>query len=387
MKIIQSIFLIIFCLKIFAQTTISDTISSGGILRDYRLYIPAIYNPANPVPLVFNLHGYTSNNVAQEFYGDFRPIADTANFIIVHPNGTKDGFGNRFWNTFDGSTVDDVGFISNLIDSIKANYSIDENRIYSTGMSNGGFMSYELACQLSERITAIASVTGSMLLSHKNLCNAIHPTPVMEIHGTADATVPYNGTSSFIHIDSLVKFWVQFNNCSTTPIFTSVPDIDNTDNCTAENYLFNGGNQNSEVELYKIIGGEHTWPGSSFNTTVTNMDFSASEKIWQFFSQYKLNELTSGIENKMVEKSVFSVFPNPSSSAFISYELKSVSDVTLEMYDLLGRKIKTLVNERQSKGKYEYGISERDFAANEGMYFIILTENGKIHSRKFISQK
>ncbi|UOQ74046.1 hypothetical protein [Hymenobacter cellulosilyticus] len=83
-----------------AQTTVTGSIVSGGITRDYRLYIPASYSASKPVPLLFNLHGYGSSNLEQEFYGDFRPIADTANLLIVHPNGTTDANGSRFWNTF-----------------------------------------------------------------------------------------------------------------------------------------------------------------------------------------------------------------------------------------------------------------------------------------------
>ena len=84
--------------------------------------------------------------------------------------------GNRFWNTFLGnSSVNDVGFIRDLLDTLQANYNIDQNRIYSTGMSNGGFMSYSLACQLNDRITAIASVTGSMIQSKLNACNPVRP--------------------------------------------------------------------------------------------------------------------------------------------------------------------------------------------------------------------
>ena len=161
--------LLLFCLylavPLSAQSNLSGTILSGGLTREYLLYVPAVYTGATAVPLIINLHGYTSSNVAQEFYGDFRPIADTANFLIVHPNGTIDDQGNRFWNTFGGnSTVDDVGFIAQLIDSLRAVYNIDPNRIYATGMSNGGFMSYQLACDLNNRIAAIASVTGSKFL-------------------------------------------------------------------------------------------------------------------------------------------------------------------------------------------------------------------------------
>jgi polyhydroxybutyrate depolymerase len=103
-----------------AQTIVNGSFVHDGINRTYRLYIPEVYNPSTPVPLLFNLHGYGSNNIEQEFYGDFRPIADTANFIIAHPNGTLDPGGNRYWNAFGGADVDDVGFLSSLIDTISA---------------------------------------------------------------------------------------------------------------------------------------------------------------------------------------------------------------------------------------------------------------------------
>ena len=211
-KIFFAILLIFSLISITrGQTTINGSFVFEGATRTYRLYIPASYNPSAPAPLLFNLHGYGSNNVEQELYGDFRPISDTAGFIITHPNGTVDQSGNRFWNTFGNSSVNDLGFLSALIDTISAGYSIDSGRIYSTGMSNGGFMSYELACFLSHRITAIASVTGSMIWLKLQTCNPQHPTPVMQIHGTADLTVPYAGNFAFVHIDTLVKYWVNFN--------------------------------------------------------------------------------------------------------------------------------------------------------------------------------
>jgi polyhydroxybutyrate depolymerase len=102
-------------------------------------------------------------------------------------------------------------------------------------MSNGGFMSYELACQLSGRIAAIASVTGSMIESRLDVCNSTHPTPVMQIHGTADPTVPYIGipAQTMMHIDTLVKRWAELNSCDMTPTITQVPNISLVDGCTA----------------------------------------------------------------------------------------------------------------------------------------------------------
>jgi len=296
-----------------AQNTIEATMTHGGLTRSYRLYVPAAYNAATPVPLVLNLHGYTSNNLQQEFYGDFRPIADTANFIIVHPNGTQDNSGNQFWNAIWPSGIDDVGFLSALIDVIQSQYSIDPNSIYSTGMSNGGFMSYELACQLSSRIAAIASVTGSMVESRWAGCNATHPTPVMQIHGTADATVLYTGVpaQTMMHIDTLVKRWAAFNSCDLSPVVTPVPNTNLADGSTAEHQVFGNGTSGSTVELFKVIGGGHTWPGSAFIIAGTNQDFSASVEIWRFFRRYKLNNLTTGINESASSKAV-ELFPNPS---------------------------------------------------------------------------
>lgn len=293
-----------------AQQTISGSFTHDGLVRDYRLYVPATYSAGTPVPLVFNLHGYTSDNLQQEFYGDFRPIADTANFIIAHPNGTLDGLGNRHWDTFGLGQVDDLGFIAALIDTISAHFSIDPDRVYSTGMSNGGFMSYDLACYRSDRFAAIASVTGTMIAPRLAGCQAGHPTPVMQVHGTADPTVNYNGGSGLVPIETLVAHWVQFNACAPAPVITAVPNVVTTDGCTAEHYLYSSGSAGSTVEFFKVIGGGHTWPGTPFTIGVTNQDFSASKEIWRFFSQYSLSALT-GVPDGDTAAMTFTVAPNP----------------------------------------------------------------------------
>jgi polyhydroxybutyrate depolymerase len=339
MRIAISIFCLLLANTTFAQNTITGTIQSGGLTREYLLYVPAAYTGSTAVPLVFNLHGYTSSNLEQLFYADFRPIADTANFLIVLPNGTIDAQGNRFWNTFLGnSNVDDVGFIRDLLNSLQATYNIDANRVYSTGMSNGGFMSYSLACELNDRITAIASVTGTMIQSKLNACNPARPVPVMQIHGTADNTVPYNGApaSTFVSIPVLVNTWAGFNNCNPTPDIIQVPNTSTTDGCTAERHLYTGGDQGSTVEFYKVIGGGHTWPGSAFNIGVTNQDFSASKEIWRFFSQYQLNLLSeTNTPESLV--STWTAFPNPMQDYLILQSTDQRPVKRIQIYDALGR--------------------------------------------------
>ena len=359
----------------FTQTTLSGSIKHNGIIRTYRIYIPVVYNPATPVPLLFNLHGYGSNNIEQEFYADFRPVADTAGFIIVHPNGTLDGQNNLFWNAFGASTVDDIGFISALIDTLSADYSIDPNRIYSTGMSNGGFMSYELACALSNRIAAVASVTGSMTYARLNLCNALHPVPVMEIHGTADGTVPYTGSLLFIPVDTLVDFWARFNNCTLIPAITQIPDINVTDGCTAEHYVYNNGDLGSKVELYKIIGGGHTWPGAPVAIGVTNGDFSASVEIWRFLSRYDLVGLTTTrADIGIAQVPAFSVYPNPSKDKF-NLSFADFSEKTISVSDYSGRII------QQYTGYSDNEVLNIDA---RGIYFITVTSGMQTLTRKVI---
>ncbi len=361
-----------------AQTTLTGTIQSGGLTRDYRLYVPAMYNGSTAVPLVLNLHGYASFAAQQEFYGDFRPIADTANFLIVHPNGTINNLGDRFWNVLGGlSAVDDVAFLSNLIDSLRATYNIDPNRIYSTGMSNGGFMSYSLACELSHKIAAIASVTGSMITLKLNACNPPRPVPVMEIHGTADNTVPYNGSVSLgtVAIPTLVDAWVQKNQCNPTPVITPVPDVNTADGCTAEHYLYSGGLNGSTVEHYKVIGGGHTWPGQLFPIGVTNQDFSASREIWRFFSQYRLDMLTD-TETPDTRFANWSVFPNPVHDRLTLRSNDGNPARQIRIFDTLGR-LRLLLPATGQQTDIETTNWE------SGMYFILIEQEDQIDQLAF----
>lgn len=359
-----------------AQTSLFGTIVSDGIVRDYKIYVPAIYDGTTAVPLVFNFHGYGSNYIEQEQYGDFRAIADTANFIVVQPNGTPDNFGTLAWNTFGNSSTNDILFIDNLIDSLRASYNIDTTAIYSTGMSNGGFMSYELACQLSNRIAAVASVTGSITTSYLALCNAQHPMPVMQIHGTADGTVPYAGNILFQPIENVINYWVQFNNCDSNAIFNAVPDLITTDNCTAEHYVYSGGDNGVEVEFYKIIGGGHSWPGAPINLNTTNMDFQANQEIWRFFRKYKLNgSIVTSKQTLSSNQNDFDVFPNPSNGAII-IKFRDDKQRKIQLSNALGE----LTEDYFSNSNQMEVIPTR-----QGVYFITIIESdGSAQTKRLV---
>lgn len=348
-------------LFVSAQTTVIDSIVSGGIYRNYRLYVPAAYNGSTAWPLVFDLHGYTSSASSEQLYSNFMPIADTAHFLVVYPNGTLLS-GQPYWNAgISASGVNDVQFISDLIDSLSASYNIDANSVYSCGMSNGGYMSHTLACALNHRIAAIASVTGSMFVTQRATCVPNRPVPVMQISGNADPTVPYTGSASSLSIDSVVHYWVNNDHCSASPVFNAVPDINTTDGCTAEHYVYNGGDLGSTVEFYKIIGGGHTWPGSVFVIGVTNEDFKASEKIWIFFRKYHLNQFV-GIEEPNGDRSI-SVYPNPGTGNF-TVKVDGLKQV--EVMNLQGQRI------------YSGNSSNVDISNQaSGIYFLkVLTTKG-----------
>jgi polyhydroxybutyrate depolymerase len=353
-----------------AQTGVTyvDSIFSNGVYRKFRTYVPNIYNVTTLTPLVINLHGYGSNSLQQQSYGNFMPIADTANFIIVHPDGLT-LFGSPFWNAGITSTPNDVQFISNLIDYLKTKFAIDTKRIYSCGMSNGGIMSYYLACNLSNRIAAIASVTGSMFQSWFESCSPARPFPIIEIHGTDDSTVPYDGVGSFSSIDSVIKKWVKNNNCNSTAITYSVPNTNSADNSYAVNYKYTGGNLGSSVELYKVFGGSHSWPGAPAIFANTNLDFNASAEIWRFFRQYNLTQFSVPLmltENNWVGN--IHVFPNPTSDVI---HVNGITDenATYSVFSIDGKQLTS-----------ETSVKEVSIAhLNKGIYFLRIKKANSQH--------
>ena len=312
---------------------ISTSIMHDNMQRDYILYVPSSYDPTVSMPLVFGFHGYTSNALVNLTYTRLKNIADTAGFIVVHPQGSLNSIGNTHWNVGlpGSSSVDDVGFTNALMDTLISQYNIDQSRIYACGMSNGGYMSFLLGCQLSHRVAAIASITGSMTLSTFNNCNPQRPVPVLQIHGTQDSTVPYNGNVTWSKsIDDVIQYWVNFNNCNATPTVTNLPDLVSTDGSTVIHYEYSGGNNGSEVAHFKVIDGGHDWPG-----VWGNLDIDASIEIWRFFSRFNIYGPISTSTLQM-EKDVFTLYPRICDNQIIVISDKKE---TYAIYDLNGKHI------------------------------------------------
>ena len=267
-----------------------------GIERTYRLHLPAGYDLQETYPLVLNLHGYGSNGFQQEIYSGFNQVADREGIIVAYPEGVDNA-----WNVYSLSGVDDVGFLSALIDSISSGHLVDQDRIYSMGMSMGGFMSHRLACELGSKMASVASVTGLLAFFP---CEPSRAIPILQIHGTEDQTVPYAGVAATIN------HWVAANGCYVVPEVTDLPDIDTFDGCTVTLSVYGSCDNLSEVRLYTVNGGEHTWPGALINIGVTNQDIDASEEIWAFFRRFKLSGSSNIYDPGLAELSV-GFYPNP----------------------------------------------------------------------------
>jgi polyhydroxybutyrate depolymerase len=250
--------------------------------REYILYIPNSYDGTSEMPLLINFHGFDGDMNEYMKYADMRSLAEAENFILVYPQGTLiDGYSH--WNAAldspdNKSDADDLGFIEVLIDKLSKDYMIDLERIYACGYSNGAMFSYALACYKSNLIAAVGSVSGAML---DTKCTTSHPMPVVIIHGTKDGVLPYDGSSEYKSIETVLNFWKNFNNTGTIPVLSSVND----DGTTIEHYQYNQGNKSVSVEHYKIIGGDHEWFDINYEGSNT------SGLIWNFVSRYDINGL------------------------------------------------------------------------------------------------
>lgn len=277
-----------FLLTLLATTGKSQLAGSfqyDGLTRSYLVYVPASYTPGSNFPLVFVLHGFTQTAQNIMDVSSFNQVADTGNFIVVYPNGVGNAWNSNSGMT-GGSTADDIGFIGALTDSLYAQYGIDTTRVYSCGFSAGGYMSHRLACESPRCYAAVASVAGTMSTAAYAACIPSRPVPVLQIHGTADAVVSYTGGVGGVGVDDVIAKWTTLDGCPLSPVVTALPDINAFDASTVERSVYSPCSANSEVELLKVLGGGHQWPGTTslFGGLGTiNRDIQASGEIWNFF--------------------------------------------------------------------------------------------------------
>lgn len=362
----RGIYLFILCFvfhgSALGQTSLAETITFDGIERNYIIHLPPSYNEEANLPLVFNFHGLGSNALQQEFYSDMNRVADEKEFIVCYPNGV-DGI----WNVGFGGDQDDVGFVLALIDHLATNYHIDLTRVFSCGMSNGGYFSYRLACEATDRIAAIASVTGSIVPNRLAQCIPGRPIPIMQIHGTQDGTVPYDGFAFGISQEALITFWKESNNCSTLPDTTEIPDIVIEDGVTGIRIDYTDCEGISQIAFYRLEGGGHTWPGSPLIIGPTSLDFSASEVIWDFFKQFSLDGISTSTETADNTEEL-TLYPIPAENfAFLEFTGK-IQDISV--FDISGNKVINLHGDMGNRHRLDIsGLSK-------GLYFVHINNSG-----------
>ena len=296
-----------------------DSIPHGNYNRTYLLHLPPNYNSVDSLPLVIAMHGGFGNAYNIQNQSELSLKADAENFIVLYPEGVKGGLYNiSSWNAgaccgfASSSNIDDVGFISALLDTIISQYLIDINRIYVTGMSNGGFMSYRLACELSDRIAAIAPVAASITVAN---CVPVRSVPIISFHSYLDNNIPYYGGvgSGFSNHynppqDSVLNAWASMNSCT---------DINDTivNNAQYTSIKWTSCDCGIEIHQYVTQDGGHSWPGGTstvIGDSASNF-INATDLMWEFFQQHSLNCIPTFIETINNSKNRFDLFPNPTS--------------------------------------------------------------------------
>ena len=266
----------------------NGTIVSSGQKREYLLYVPKSCHRSKPTPLVISMHGAALWPAHQMNLSGWNRLADEHGFIVVYPSGSDVP---QIWHVDRGAGLKrDVSFISELIDTLEAAYSIDPARIYANGIFNGGGMAFVLSCAQSDRIAAVGMVAAAQSLPW-SWCTDRRPVPMVTFHGTADPFVPDQGGPSsdpfnplqFPAIRDWTANWARRNRCGPSPIESvvaaEVTRLECT-NCAA----------GAAVVLYTVQGGGHSWPGGKpipeWVVGPTSNSIDATSEMWAFFRDH-----------------------------------------------------------------------------------------------------
>ncbi len=329
------VFLGISLLFFSANAQTNASFNHNGVNRTFVYYTPSSWSPSVEMPLLIVMHGLTQTGNGLMNITDFNAIAEANSFIVCYPDGI-----NNAWNAnmnLTVSTADDMGFIETLATYFQTNFNTNPLKQYLCGFSNGGFMSHKIACESSMCFAAIATVSGNMSDTTYANCNPQFSPAVLHIHGTADLVVPYNGGSGTgVSVDQTMEKWRSFLGCNTSPNIVDMPNTNLIDLSLPQRIIYS--NCTSPLELIKITGGGHQWPG--INTLVggagtINMDFYSPQVIWDFLSG-KSCPSSAALEEET--KPLLKVYPNPVNDLLT---LSTEEAVAYEISDLHGRCVMT----------------------------------------------
>ncbi|MFZ1081370.1 MAG: PHB depolymerase family esterase [Candidatus Kryptoniota bacterium] len=346
-----------------------DTLVVGNASRLFHLHVPPSYDGMSRMPLVIAIHGASASAIDFESMTGFSSKADEEGFIVVYPQGT----GNPIsWNA--GSccysavtdNVNDVGFISAMIDSLLNRYKIDSTRIYAAGFSNGSMMAYRLAAELSNKI---AAGSGQMVLKSINPSRGV---AIIHFHGLEDHTVPYDGSTlySIPPVDTALSIWRRINGCNVTPDL-----LCDSDGVLAT--MWAAGGTGADIILYLSSSGGHSWP---------IWGISETDIAWEFFKSHPMNLVTSiNVGNRRNSVKGFLLeqnYPNPfNPKTVISYQLPVICHVILKVYDVLGREVATVVDGKEDAGTH--AVTFAGSRLSSGVYFYNLTAGGFTAVKEF----
>jgi len=276
-----------------------------GRERGYVVHVPRSYDGKTVVPLVVVLHGAGMTPGLMAWLTGFNAVSDREGFIVVYPRGLdhkwNSGMNAPGWPGYD-TPVDDVGFVGRVMDEIERDYRIDGKRVYVTGASNGGMLTHMVACGMSERIAAAAPVIGTIAEHALPDLKPEGPVPMLMINGTADPIVLWQGgalpiikPARVLSIDGTVDFWVKHNGCDPVPETARLAH--HGSQCGTRTHIdrYRGATPQSDVVLYAVERGGHTWPGGpliqkQWSLGRASRDFKASEVIWEFFKGHVKGE-------------------------------------------------------------------------------------------------
>lgn len=230
--------------------------------RDFRLVVPPGYDPQHPTGLVVGLHGYTSTATDLDGYFGLTAEAGRRGLLVALPDGTKDSGGHQFWNAttaccdFDGSGVDDSGYLSGLIDLVTQSYAVDPARVYVVGHSNGGFMAHRLACEHADQVVGIMSLAGAQN-PDRNACRPSRPVSVLQVHGTADETIAFGGTGGYPSANDTVQEWAQLDSCTGKGDSGEPRDLDSSGGSETDVTAWASCSAEAGVELWAIEDAPH----------------------------------------------------------------------------------------------------------------------------------
>jgi polyhydroxybutyrate depolymerase len=276
---------------------IEGSFTYQNIQRTYLLHLPSNYQAGKTYPLVLAFHGGGGTSNSMKKLTGFNRVADQAGFIVAYPAGYQGYWADgRPESPAAQQGIDDVGFVSQLVDTLVQEYGVDPKRVYATGISNGGNFSQRLGCELANQITAIAVVAAGMPSNLADTCQPARPVPMTLIFGTDDPIYPFAGGStslgSVLAVEAAVAKRVQLNNCSTQPQVTQLPNRAPFDRTRIQRSAYGNCTDGAAVDYYWVEGGGHTWPGGLQYLPPqfigkTSRDMDASHRLWAFFKQFQ----------------------------------------------------------------------------------------------------